>query len=196
MALVIEYTVSWLRLKNNWAINQCGPQVDALPAMDAGPFYVAVDDAGVETGGEDSDYLKEIFTITIGIWRRPEHFSQRDRRGELKLPNDRYISGAYTLADLERLVLVHKTVAGVATKNGLHGNWLFRQALNTNYGLPDATLGAEFTGCLTYRGRSRMEGVAIDNKTVADPEPWLGYRLRFRGLSRTQKMRTTDDAIG
>lgn len=196
MALALEYTQVWLREKNNWLPNQCGVQYEAIPAMDAGPFYVAVDDAGVETGNPDTDSLKETLTLTIGIWRRAEHLG-RDKRGNLKLPHDHYLLGAYTLHDMERAVVVHKTTpyTGEATKNGLHKNYAFLVALNAYYNLPSAA-GAKFTMPLAYMGRGRMEAIAVDDGAGSGATAWYGYRLRFRGLTREQKLREAAEAAG
>jgi hypothetical protein len=193
MALALEFTAEWLRQKNGWQPNQCAVSNDAVPAYDAGQFFIAVDDAGVETGTEVTDSLKELLNLTIGIWRRPEYVA-RDRRGLLKLPNDLYILGAWTLHDFERLIIVHKT-ADQEKRNGLHNNWAFLSALNTRYNLPSSENGAEFRTPLTYRGRGRMESVVLDNRS-GESQPWLGYRLRWRGLYREQKYRTAEDAIG
>ena len=192
MALALEYTVDWLRDKNGWTVQQCGVQYDAIPAMDAGPFYVAVDDAGVESGDASTDSLKEILTITIGIWRRPEHL-MKDKRGILKLSTDKYLIGAYTLAELERAVLIHNSA--IPGKNGLHHNWAFVNGINARYNLPQDQLGAGFITPLSYRGRGRMESIAIDNGST-DPAAFFGYRLRFRGLMREMKLRAATHAVG
>lgn len=194
MALVLEGMQQWLREKYGWQPNQCGVQQDAQPSYDAGDFYVALDDAGVESGRPDTDSLKETFRVTVGIWRRPEHL-QPDKRGILKLPTDKYLIGVHTLHRLERAVIVHKTVSGAIVENkfGFHNNWSFRTYLNTRFDLP-GEYGAPFTGCLTYRGRSAMEVIGIDDSNSM--QAWYGYRLQFMGLYRESKHRTTDDAIG
>lgn len=192
MALALEFTAEWLRDKHGWTVQQCGVQYDAIPAMDAGPLYVAVDDAGVESGDASTDSLKEILTITIGIWRRPEHL-MKDKRGILKLPTDKYLIGAYTLAELERTVLVHNSA--IAGKNGLHHNWAFVNGINARYNLPNDQEGAGFITPWSYRGRGRMESIAIDNGSQ-QPDSWFGYRLRLRGLQRETKIRAATDASG
>ena len=94
-------------------------------------------------------------------------------------------------------MVVHKTVAGVTTEDrwGLHNNWAFVNGLNTRYNLPDVIHGAEFRMPLRYKGRGRMESLALP-KGETDADAWFGYRLRFRGLERTQKHREADHAIG
>jgi hypothetical protein len=193
MALALEFTQTWLRDRFSWKWNECAVSHDALPSYDAGNFFIAIDDMGVETGSEVTDSLREILNIQIGIWRRPE-FLAKDRRGLLKMPQDLYLLGSWTLHDLERAVIVHKS--GDPTKpNGLHNNWSFRTALNTYCNLPNENDGAEFITPWNYRGRGRMESVTLDNRGGED-QAFLGYRLRFRGCMREQKLRETEDAIG
>lgn len=192
MAMALEYIQEYLRATYGWQPNECGVQEDALPSLHAGNFYVAIDDAGVETGDERTDSLKEILNITIGIWRRPEHLN-KNVRGNLKLPLDKYLLGGWTIAELEQKVKVHRRETG-SDKKGLHNNWVFRSMLNTRYNLPDPVYGADFKTCLTYRGRGRMEKVAVEGTT--DLQAWYGYRLRFRGLYREQKLDGSTDAIG
>ena len=95
MALALEYCQEYLRTKYGWKENEVGVQYDAVPPPNAGLFYVGIDDAGVDTGNDETDALKESLTITIGIWRRPEHLLY-DRRAHLKLPTDGYLIGAWT----------------------------------------------------------------------------------------------------
>lgn len=187
-ALALEHMQEWLRDKNGWKQNQCGVQADAMPALDAEDFYVAIEDTGIETGNEATDSIKEIYSFQIGIWKRAEHLGIKDLRGQLKLPQDQYVVQAYTLHDLERAVMV-------SGANGFHANYSFLESLNFRYNLPDSTLGAAFNRPLFYKGRGRMEPMGVDdgNSTKA----WYGYRLRFRGLDREQKLRDTAvDALG
>lgn len=195
MALALEFARDWLIEKNGWDVHKCGVHFDAIPPLEASsaaPFYISIDDAGVETGNELTDSLKEILSITIGIWRRPEHLSP-DRRGIMKLPSDLYLAGTVTLNDLERLVIVHKSASG-AVKNGLHRNYQFVSALNSRYNLPDAALGDAYKFPFIYRGRGRMETIGLDGSS--DITLWYGYRLNFRGACREQKLRDATDCIG
>jgi hypothetical protein len=188
MALILEFTQEWLRAKNGWAVNQCGVQYDSLPALDAGQFYVSIDESSLEAGSDLTDSLKEMFFITIGVWRRAEHLSIKDKRGHLKLPTDRYLISAYSLYDLERLVILPKN-------NGLHANYQFLYELNKRYNLPSADYGPSFIRPLFYQGRGKMDVLTIeaDNKS---PQAWYGYKLRFKGLEREQKLRGAFDAQG
>ena len=191
MAMALEYVTEFLIERNGWTKNQVGVQPESVPPYDAGPWYIALDDSGVETGNDETDSLKEILTLTIGIWRRPEHL-QNDRKGMLKLPQDKYIIGAWTLHALERATVVHKSA--IPVKNGLHNNWSLVSGINTRYNLPSEEGGANFTQPLRYKGRGRMETVGYaDEQNV---HTFYGYRLRFSGLHREQKMRNETDAIG
>lgn len=194
MAFALEYGMEWLRSKYSWQPNQCGVQYDALPPAEAGPFYVSLDDAGVETGPDATASLREILNITIGIWRKPEHLAQKDRKGNLALPVDKYVMGAYTLHDLQRMVLVGNPSQGLF---GFHQNWLFMNGLNTRYGLPSVGDGGTFSTPLFYRGRGRMEFIGIEGTTASqDAQPFYGYRMRFRGLLREQPTNNSAYALG
>lgn len=192
MALVLEHTQEWLRAKYGWAPNQCLVTHGAQPVFDAGYFFIGIDDSGVESGSEETDALKEICNLTIGVWLRPEHL-QADKRGILKLPVDMYLSSSWSLHNFERSIIVHRSAEGHELY-GLHNNWDFRTALNTRYNLPDSDYGAQFSGVLTYRGKGPMESLALDDGQ--NVHSWFGYRLRFRGLYRIQKHRLSTDAIG
>lgn len=187
MALALEYGVEWLREQHGWKYNECGVQQDALPALDAGPFYISLDDGGVESGLPDTDCLAETLSMLVGIWRRPEHLTKM-LRGQLKLPNDKWLAGVFTLHEMERKVIIHK-------QKGFHRNYDFVNALNTRYNLPHETNGAKFINPWVYLGRGRMETVGITDDSDRG-QSWYGYRLRFRGLGRIQKLREATDAIG
>lgn len=188
MPLALEHVEEWLRAKNGWDHRLCGVQYDALPALDAGDFFVGIDDGGTEVGNELTDSIKETLTLTIGIWRRPEHVGHRDQRGSLKLPEDRYLLQTYTLHDLERMIMLPRL-------NGLHANYSFLTSLNTRYNLPHAEQGAAFNRPLFFKGRGRMDVHGVDSGDST--QSWYGYRLRFRGLDREQKLRShSTDAQG
>ena len=193
MALALEHTAEWFRGVYAWKPNECGVQYDAMPPNEAGQFYVAIDDGGVEAGRDETAALQETLTLVIGIWRRPEHLSQKDRRANLKLPIDKYLLGAYTLHDLERMVLIFRA-SGEPKLNGLHQNFEFMNALNNRYNLPHAELGSKFNLPLFYRGRGRMETVGLDDQGTVNA--FYGYRLRFRGLTRVQVTNNANYAIG
>lgn len=188
MAMALEFTQEWLRSKHGFRANECGVQYDAVPMLqDAGNFYVAIDDSGVETGNEQTDSIKEVLSITVGVWRRSEHLSQRDRIGQLKLPIDKYLIGAYTLSDLERMIIIPRL-------NGLHGNYEFTSELNTRYNLPDPELGAGFHLAWYYKGRGRIETYGVDDgQSIVT---WYGYKLRFRGITREQRLHKSNYATG
>src|SRR5687768_9998809 len=198
MSLALEFMVEWLRDKYDLQSNACGIQPESHPAFDAGRTYISVDDDGVEGGREDTDSLKETLSVTVGIWIRSEHL-MKDRQGAVLKPSERYIEGARTLYDLEKMVKVHQSSSGsglltVNNRHGFHGNYAFMSALNSRYALPDPEKGADFKSPLRYRGRGRLEPLALqDGQKV---QAWLGFRLRFRGLYREQKFRTENDAIG
>lgn len=177
----------WLRSQYGWKENQCGVQYQCLPPASADNFYIAIDDAGVETGPEETDALTEVLNIEIGAWRRPGG-KPADRLGMLKLPQDLYLAAVHTNTDLERAVI---TPTGASRdKGGLHKNYGAMNFINTLFRLPDADLGAGFMEPLHFRGCGRFESITVPGKS-SDPDVFYGRRLRFRGLKRIQKVRAT-----
>lgn len=187
MSLALEFTQEWFRDKYKWKWNECGVQFQSIPSYSAGAFYVSIDDAGVETGREDTESLMETLSLNIGVWRRAEHF-MKDQLGQLKLPDDVYLAGAKTLHQLERQVILNN-------KYGLHKNYVFMTALNERYNLPSEVHGAEFIFPFVYRGRGAMESQVLDTAKTQD-QVWYGYRLRFRGLAREQHLHLSTHALG
>lgn len=187
MAFSLQYGAEWLRTKNGWTVQQCGVQFDALPPNDAAPFFIALDDGGVEGGPDNTEALTEVLNWTIGIWRKPEHLQLKDKRGDLQLPRDKYLVGSYTLHDLERKVMVANPTNNLF---GFHKNWAFMKGLNERFALPHVVDGDAYFTPLSFRGRGRMEMIGIDKGMLpngeVDAQCWFGYRLRFRGLQRTQ----------
>lgn len=197
MAFSLQFGAEWLRAKYGLQPQQCGVQYEALPPNDAAPYYIALDDAGIEAGPENTEALTEILNWTVGIWRKPEHLNLKDKRGDLQLPIDKYLLGAYTLHDLERKVIVDRPGNKLW---GFHKNWAFMRALNERFSLPHAQDGDVFFTPMTFRGRGRMEMLGIDRGVLGDGsidvQTWFGYRYRFRGLMRTQATNNPNKYIG
>lgn len=187
MSLCLEFTQEWFREKYRWKPNECGVEFNNVPAYDAGYFFVSIDDGGVETGQQSTDSLKEVLSINIGIWRRKEHL-MKDQLGQLKLPQDKYLVGSWTLSELERKVILPNLF-------GLHQNWQYMTALNQRYGLPDAKLGADFRYTFYYRGRSAMISQTLTNSNSPE-QVWFGYQLRFSGLAREQVIHNSAYCLG
>jgi hypothetical protein len=182
MAMALEGTRDFLRAHASapWAavsdenkVKHCGIQDRGFPPPMAPAFYVALDDAGVESGPENNDYLKEILNIEVSVWREASR-TPKDYRGKLFTKDDLYLSQIYTISDLERFVLAV-----------LHRSFTLRVAINDQFDLPNVARQEQgFEGCLMYRGRARAE-VAVDTDSGNSRE-FIGMRLRFRGLHRNQ----------
>lgn len=178
MGMALLGTRDYLRTALTWTKDNIGIQHNNLPPNAARNWYVALDDGGVEGTPQGQYYLKEIFSITVGIWRRPGRLPQ-DVSGAIMLPDDIYVSGIETLNDLERKII-----------KKLHNNYALMASINTQFSLPSATVSGDVGGDvfgqepLIYRGRTKNEVVSIPGTT--DAQAWFGRRLNFRGLSRTQ----------
>ena len=187
MSLALQYAQEWFREKYNWKVNQCGVEFNSIPAYDSGSFFVSIDDGGVETGQPSTESLKETLNLNIGVWRRKEHL-MKDRVAQLSMKTDKYLIGSWTLAELERKVILNKFF-------GLHKNYAFMTALNERWNLPHEENGAEFRFPFYYRGRSGM--VSIPAPGAKNPEDvFFGYILKFGGLSREQKLHNPAYALG
>lgn len=184
LGMVLHGVRDYLRQQYSWDYTKCGVQKNNVPPANAGAFYIAIDDAGDESGPEDTDALTETVNLEIGVWKRTGGRTD-DRLGTLKLPDDIYLASIYTNTDLERMV---KIPDGASGHGGLHNNWRLVAFINTLFGLPSDTLGAGFTGQLTYRGSGRFEAITLPDNTAIS---FYGRRLRFRGLRRVQKSRAT-----
>lgn len=179
MGMALLGTRDYLRTSLTWTLKDIGIQYNNFPPNAAKNWYVAIDDGGVEGTPAKQYYLKEIYTITVGVWRRPGRVPQ-DVSGNLMIPDDIYISGIETVNDLERKVI-----------KWLHNNYLLMASINTQFSLPTATgagagAGGDVFGQepLIYRGRTKNEFITIPGTN--DAQVWFGRRLQFRGLTRTQ----------
>lgn len=186
--MVLHGVRDYLRQQYAWTAKECGVQRDAIPPGTAGNYYIAIDDTGVDGTAADNDHLRESFNLEIGVWRRSGG-KPDDRLGHLKLPDDIYLANVLSLTDLERRVLVSKNNTG-----GLHQNWSLWTYINSLFGLPSDTDGPGFTGALSFRGFSRLEGVALAD--TAGVPAFYGRRLRFSGLERTQIIRGSRATTG
>lgn len=171
IGMVLEATRDWLREKNGWSPAQCGVSDEGYPFEKSGQIYIGIDEDGISAGPPETYALTETFQIEVAVWRRPGHLP-KDMYDQLVVPEDRYLPEVSTLHDLERRVLFW-----------LHHRWPFLTYINAKYGLPDSGRGDKFTEALTYSGSSRKEVY-----TVREGVAYMGRRLRFRGLKRTQKI--------
>jgi hypothetical protein len=163
----------WHAMAADDRIKFCGIQDGGVPPPMSPAFYVALDDAGVDSGPENNDYLKEILKITVSVWREAGRMP-KDYRGKMFTKDDLYLAQIYTISDLERLVL-----------GALHRSFPCRVAINAQFRLPALQRGeASFDGCWIYRGRTRAE-VAVDGEGQS-ARAIVGMRLQFRGLHRNQ----------
>jgi len=171
MGMALEGTRDYLRTQQSWTYKEIGIQFRNLPPAVAPQAYVALDDGGVSTQRSNDYFLRESLTITIGVWRRMSEYP-KDVSGQLLIPSNIYQPLVKSLEDLERLVI-----------DDLHTAHALTSAINTQFSLPDATLGDKYTGHLSYTGRTT-------NETLALPESpdvvFIGRRLRFQGLTRLQ----------
>jgi hypothetical protein len=175
MSMILEGVRDFLQKENGWDKHRCGIQQGGLPPAVTRGFYVALDDAGVETSPPENHYLKEIYTIEVAVWRETAPISA-DLSGIAQLKSDQYIKGAATLHDIERKVI-----------RSIHHNQALRNAINGQFVLPGSD-GDLFLLPLIYtgRGRNELQGVFAQNQQQS--AQWLGRRLRFRGATRNQKI--------
>lgn len=174
MGMVLEATESYLREVLQFEPNRIGIEFNTEPPPLAGAFFIGIDDAGVESRSTENDYyLREIYVLEIGIWKRPGQFP-KDRRAELLKTQNVYTPELETLDSLERKVLA-----------ALHKNNDWLRFANERFTLPLGGLGDQFINPLRYLGRSKNERLIAEGEQA---EPWIGRRLRFASAERLQKL--------
>ena len=139
---------------------------------------MSIDDDGVtQLAGDSDSYLKERFKLVVGIWRRISE-TPVDLRGKEMLRDNPYQANATTLSDLERYVI-----------RSLHKSRFVNQRINDEIGQDTEQFGeAHFILPLNYRGRSTNEYFTPPGMD-AKQGTWMGRRLRFSGLDRTQSIK-------
>lgn len=177
MGMVLEGVCDWLRARNGWGVKECGIADGTFPFAATGQFFVGIDEDGESGGNAETNALTEVFSIEIGVWRRPGHLP-KDMHGQMLVPQDRYLPEIKTLHDLERRVKVF-----------LHHRWELVQALNTKYGLPDSGRGDNFITSLVWQSTSRKDAY-VAGTSAQNAIAFVGRRLKFRGLKRVQKIST------
>lgn len=174
MSAILTATELWLRQENDWEINQCGIQPNSEPPPSAGQWYVSIDDGGIDqTARPEDHYLRELFRVEVGVWRRPDQLP-KDRKRDLLKTTSIYAAEAQTLESLERAVI-----------RKLHKSQGWRQLCNTNAGFPSAANGDQVIMPLVYLGRSKCETISFGSQ---NEHVFFGRRLRFRGADRTQSL--------
>lgn len=179
MAMLLEGVRDYLRTNNDPPFgfdpasgkDHCGIQIDGMPPPTARSHYLALDESTV-TGTNDSNYYHgETYEISAYVCRNILD-KPRDRQNIELLKDDIYLASMQTLEKMEREVIV-----------ALHQNYALTTAINTQFSLPDATLGDVFLEVLRYRGRGRTTAV-----TVPDSQAVFHRReLRFGGIKRNQR---------
>ncbi len=172
-AMVLEGTRDYLQTQLTWTSKDIDVFPEPIPPPKVKQWYVTISDGGVVPGPDNSDYLQEKFSIIVGVWRRIRERPLDYLRNMLFL-NDKYQPGIKTITDLERLMLQQ-----------LHHSHGLRNAINTQFALPNDTLGDIFVGPLMYQGRPPVTKEATPE---APNTPFIGHLLRFTGLLRTQRL--------
>lgn len=173
MAWALEGVGLWLCDQAEWPKKQVAVQFQAMPPAISVDWHISIDDGGVTTAPEGNYYLTETYEIVLGIWKRVTGQFHSDLSGNILLSSDIYRPNAVMLDELERKCIKH-----------LHQNWTMIGELNARYGLPVEGKGDSFRGTLAYQGRTPNQpiGTAVGGDAIA----WIGRKLKFRGLMRTQ----------
>lgn len=144
-------------------------QPDGHPPASMGEFYISVDEDGSEQ--KEHDKLHEIYRMKVWITKRTGQY-----------PPDRALE-AYKLAsrglrDLERRIVV-----------AIHNNHTLRAAVNTELGVPDASVGDSCVNPMWFPGRGKTTKAGADwiggNN---DNDNFLVRVLPFAGGRRIQAM--------
>lgn len=149
----------------------------------AGPtWFISVHHAGTaNTAKDNDDFIREQYRFEVVPWVRSTAFP-RDRSGKLLLHSEQYREATgKTLSKLERQVIQ-------SLQNG-SARYDFVTILNTLIDSDTATYGNCVTQPLRYAGTGGYEEYTSDDQDFdgsTDPEQWLGIRISFVGLERTQ----------
>lgn len=174
MAMALEGTEAYLRSVLQMSKDQISIQLNTEPPPMAGQWFIGIDDAGVDARATGNDaYFYEVYSIEIGIWKRPGQFP-KDRREELIKVRNLYVPELETLESLERKVL---TV--------LHKSHNWRRAVNEQFNLPVGGSGDVFSNPWRYVGRGKNEKLIAETEN-SNGDAWIGRRLRFTGADRLQ----------
>lgn len=170
MEALLIATVRHLREELRYTTQQCDIQPDGRPPATMGEFYVAIDEAGVQSN--EKTHLRETFSITVTITRRTAP-TPRDRRGSL------YADRSRALAAIERPVIV-----------AVHNNQTLRALANAELGAPQENLGDQILQPLWYAGRSRTryESAEWCGAGGNDNDAFMVRTLNFQGGLRVQAM--------
>lgn len=176
MAMLLEGTRDYLREKMPLKATECDVQHDSMPPWPSGQFYVTLEDNGTASGPDVSYYLKEIFSVDIGIWRRPGPL-QKDRWGTFQFRDNQYLGSVQTLDRIERRIieLLHNKPAAMVD-------------LNNRFGLPNEEAGDRFSAYFRYRGRSGMENKFPPEQGASDDIMFIGRTMSFTGSMRLQSV--------
>ena len=180
IGLFLDKIREQLSHQNAWELQFCNVQFETFPPYTSPEWYVGIDDNGIsQTAPEDSNYMREVAQIQIGVWRR-QGVTPRDQSGNQLLYYDPYRPDRVTLDQMENKV--KSALVGLPQRNELVD--AINEIIENN---PD-----EFGYCVTkplrYMGRSKSEVYVPPAHVGGDDIPtYLGRRLNFTGLDRIQE---------
>lgn len=146
-----------------------GLQPEGRPPATMGDFYVALDEAGVQSTEKVS--LRELFAVQVYITKRTGRHAA-DKFDSL------YLELTKGLRDLERQVLT-----------ALHNNQTVRAMANALAGVPQESQGDAYLQPLFYTGRSRSQFHGAEwIGTTGDNHAFIVRILNFSGGLRVQAL--------
>lgn len=153
-----------------------GVEFGAYPPPTASDWYIAIDFGGEsQTAGPQQYFLREEYSLLIGIWRRQTEVP-RDRLGRMNLRSDLYRPQATTIQAMSRSLI----------KN-LHQQFWLPTEINLKLAT-DESYGNKVQSPLIYLGSGANEPYTVDSLRTNDVETFIGRRMKFRGLMRSQKI--------
>ena len=183
IGLFLEQIAEHLHSENTWTVRQCKVQFEAVPPARAPEWFVGIDDGGMaQTAPEDSNYVREVARIQIGIWRRQGEVPRDDSGIPLK-HTDPYRSDRQTLETIERKVI--RALIGLPQRNDLV------EAINAVIQADQDEYGECVGKPLRYLGRGKNETyIPRGHQANEDIPTFIGRRLNFVGLDRIQELST------
>lgn len=151
------------------AVHYVDIQPNGQPPAAIGDYYIAVDEASIESA--DKTHLKEIFQLEVTITKTIGQF----RKDQL---SSAYFHHSRGLGPIESSVKV-----------AIHNNQDLRALANFKGGLPSTVNGDQFIQPLWYLGRGRTRFEAGDWAGLEpDKKAFMVRVLRFGGGIRTQAL--------
>ena len=175
--IVLQAVRDRLRSLYSWTKQQCAIRERGFPSPTSGQFFIGIYGTAMSgTGGENDYFLRQNHTLDVAIWRQTS-VNPKDQSGDIYEITDSRRPAIETLDRLESKVT-----------QALHQNQELRAACDAIAVTDQDTFGREsFKTPLVYLGWNGHEPFSLPGGGP-DGRTFVGRRIRFRGLTRVQRI--------